>query len=183
MKAIKLLSILLALGVLVFALTACGEKKEPEVVPTSGEEVVEPVIEEPDIIDGMPNPVVQYDSVEDAVIVVGHLCPLPSIYERYNKNASVISGKLIQIDYTDDSGDVLTLREEARPSGDISGVYNDYPYDQIVKINDMDVNLRGASGDAISLVTWNDGVYSHSLYYVDSRTLEEVSAVVSEING
>ena len=179
MKVIKLLSILLALGVLLFALTACEEKKEPEVTSTS-EEVV---VEKSDIIDGMPNPVVQYDSVEDAVIVVGHLCPLPSIYERYNKNASVISGKLIQIDYSDDSGDILTLREEARPSGDISGVYNEYPYDEIVKINDIDVNVRGTSGDAISLVTWNDGAYSHSLYYVDTRTLEEVTAVVSEING
>ena len=184
MKAIKLLTILLALSVLLVALAACEDKKEPEV--ETQEEVVNPVeetAEEEDIIEGMPNPVVQYDSVEDAVIVVGHLSPLPTIYERYNKEASVISGKLIQIVYSDDQDGILVLREQKGTEKDISGNYESFPYESNILVNDIEVAVKGDSGDSIILATWNDGAYAHSINYKTGHSVEEVVNVVSEING
>ena len=185
MKVMKLLSIVLALGLVLCAFTACGEKNEPETETENQEEVVSSgeEIKEEENKDRIPNPIVEYDSVEDAVIAVGHLSTLPTIYERYNKQASVISGTLIQIRYSDDSGEVLNLREERRPSGDISGVYNEYTYNEVIKVDDVDVNVKGDSGDSIVLVNWNDGAYSHSIYYRDGHSLEEVTDVVKEING
>ena len=185
MKVMKLLSILLALGLILCAFTACGEKKEPETETKNQEEVVSSgeEIKEEENKDRIPNPIVEYDSVEDAVIAVGHLSTLPTIYERYNKQASVISGTLIQIRYSDDSGEVLNLREERRPSGDISGVYNEYAYDKTIDVDGVDVNVRGDSGDSIVLVNWNDGAYAHSIFYQSGHTLEEVTDVVKEING
>lgn len=187
MKAIKLLSILLALGVSAAALSACGEQNEPEVKPSeSQEEVVTPVEEVAPVEEErerIPNPVVEYDTVEDAVIQVGHLCPLPTIYEKYNKKASVISNTLIQIVYSDDSGEVLRIREEARPSGDISGNYNSYAYNDTVHINDMNVEVKGDFNDAIYQATWNDGAYSHSISYVNPVTFAELANVISDING
>jgi hypothetical protein len=181
MKFKKLLSILIALGI-VAGLTACGEKeqpKEPEQTEVQ-EEVTEPVEEENERI---PNPVVSYDTVEDAVIQVGHLSPLPSIYERYFKDAAVIDNTLIQITYSNDEGRVLTLREEEGLSDDISGNYNLYPYSDFIDVNGMQVMVKGESEDSISVVTWNDGAYAHSLDYDSGVTLEEVRDVVNEING
>jgi len=189
MKAIKLLSILLALGVLLAALTACEDQKQQEVKPVEDQEevVVNPVDESGeevnDIIDGMPNPVVQYDSVEDAVMVVGHLSPLPTIYEKYNKEASVISGSLIQIVYSDDQDGILVLREQRGTEKDISGSYELYPYESNIDVNGVDVAIKGDSGDSIILATWNDGAYAHSINYKTGHSVEEVVNVVSEING
>ena len=184
MKAIKLLSVLLIIGTLCFALVACGETTEPEVQPQEEtQEVVTPIEEENDIIEGMPNPVVEYDNLEDAVIYVGHLDPLPTIYERYTKKVSVINDALIQIEYLDDQGSVLTLREQAGVSGDISGNYNSYPYSKTIQVNDIDVVVRGESEDSINVVTWNNGVYAHSLDYVEGHSLEEITDVIKEING
>ncbi len=189
MKAIKLLGILLIVGILVFALTACGETNETEVQPQEEieEEVQEEVTpveeEEQDIIEGMPNPVVEYDNLEDAVIYVGHLDPLPTIYERYTKKVAVINNDLIQIEYWDDAGRVLTLREQGGVSDDISGNYNSYPYSKTIQINDVNVEIKGESGDSINVVTWNNGVYAHSLDYEDGHSLEEITDVVKEING
>ena len=165
MKAKKFLSILLAMGALMVALTACNDKKEPNPSEETNEEssVVE---EQNEQFDGMPNPMVEYDTVEDAVITVGHLSPLPQIYERYDKKVFVISGKLLEIIYLNDSGEVLTLREQAGESGDISGVYNEYPYNKVVEIAGNPVSVRGASGDSIVLATWYDGAYNHSLFYI-----------------
>ena len=135
------------------------------------------------IIDGMPNPMVEYPTVEDATIQVGHLCPLPSIYERYSKKAYVISNTMIQIDYYDDEGRILTLREEARPSGDISGVYTEYAYTGTAQIAGNEVTLKGDSADFIYVATWNDGAYSHSLTYENGAYLEEVTRAIEDINA
>ena len=162
MKIVKYLSIVLALGLILCVFTACGENNTNN---------------------GSANPVVQYNSVEEAVQVVGHLCPLPSIYERYNKEASVIDNKLIQIVYSDDQDGILVLREQRGTEKDISGVYGEYAYNEIIKVDDVDVNVRGESGDSIELVTWNDGAYAHSISYKQGHSLEEVTDVVKEING
>ena len=184
MKAIKLLCLVLALVVVVLAFAACEDKKETEVSSgETSEEIVTPV-EEENNYERIANPVVQYDSVEEAVQVVGHLCPIPTIYSRYNQKASVIHNTLIQIDFSDDSGDVLTIREERRPSGDISGIYNTYAYNGTVQIDGNDVDVKGDSEDSIVLVNWNDGAYSHSIIYANGgHSLDEVKAVVAEING
>ena len=181
MKNAKLLCVLLALCALTFVLTACGEKKEPEVVnePVQEEVVVEPVEEE---IVEMPNPVVQYDSVEEAVIQVGHLCSIPEKYAGYNQSASVISGSLIQIDFSDDTGRILLLREKAGTETDISGDYNTYAYKNTFDSNGNTVTIKGDSADSIKLATWNDGAYAHSLSYTNGVSLEEIQTAVSEIN-
>lgn len=186
MKITKTLCILIALCSLVFILTACGSKKEPvqeEIVTPIQEENVEENIVTPqeEEIVNMPNPIVEYDTVEDAVIHVGHLCTTPDIYARYNQKASVIADTLIQIVYSNDSGDILTLREESRPSGDISGNYNVYSYNKTIEIDGNDVTIKGDSEDSIYLVTWNDGKYSHSLDYENGVSLEEVKTAVSAI--
>lgn len=186
MKAIKLLSILLALGIVACALAACGEKVETEVVnkpETQVEEVKPEEKPEKEILDGVPNPVVSYDSVEDAVMTVGHLCPLSTEYDVYEKKAQVIDGSMVQIVYSDDQGKVLTLREERRPSGDISGVYNTYAYNDTIQVDGVDVDVRGDSENSILVVTWNDGAYSHSINYEAGRSNEEVTNVVREINS
>ncbi len=201
MKVIKLLSTIIAIGALACALTACGDDKQAEQKPeqnqvqedvnTSNEEVQKnseeantPTEEtQENNYSGIANPIVEYDSVEDAVIQVGHLSPLPAIYERYNKKAQVISNTLIEIIYSDDQGEVLRIREERRPSGDISGNYNSFAYTNTIQINENDVTLNGDSEDSISLVTWNDGAFSHSINYAEGHSLEEVTAVVTEING
>ena len=187
MKLTKLLCIMLIICALTFLLVACNTKKEPLQEENSApaeektqEEIVQPIEEEQQ--QQIANPVVDYDTVEDAVIQVGHLSPIPTIYTRYNQKASVINNTLIQIVFSDDEGKILTLREEARPSGDISGNYNTYPYENTFESNGNIVTIKGDSKDSIKLVTWNNGAYSHSLDYVNGASLEEVKAAVEEID-
>ncbi len=193
MKAKKLLLILLALGVVTAGLTACDNKKEPTVPEQEqiqeqpaefGEEFISENPEEyQEENEQIANPVTPFDTVEEAVQYVGHLCPLPHIYERYIKDAVVINDTLIQIVYSNDSGEVLTLREQAGSADDISGNYNTYAYENSFLHNDMNINVKGASGDSINLVTWNDGAYAHSLDYINGVSMEEVKDVINEING
>lgn len=187
MKFTKVLCIMFVMCTLTFVLVACNDKKGPvreeNVTPIeekTQEEKVDTVEEEQS--QQIANPIVEYDTVEDAVIHVGHLCPIPTICARYDQKASVINNTLIQIVFSDDEGEILTLREEARPSGDISGNYNTYPYESTFESNENMVEIKGDSEDSIKLVTWNDGAYSHSLNYVNGASLEEVKAAVEEIN-
>lgn len=185
MNSIKFLLIFLILGILAVSFVACGEKSENEPQKQnqeqSQEEVTIPVQEEQN--ERIPNPVVSYESVEDAVIAVGHLSPLPNIYERYSKDVSVIADSIIQIIYSDDEGEKLVLREQAGTETDISGVYYSYAYNSTIQSNGIDVSIKGTSEDSIEVVTWNDGAYAHSLYYEGGVSLEEVTAAVNDINS
>ena len=179
MKNTKLLCILLALCTLTLVLTACGEKKETVVNEPVQTEETTPVEEEP--VAQIANPIVEYDTVEDAVIKVGHLSSIPSIYARYNQSASVIADTLIQIVFSDDVGPILMLREQAGNATDISGDYYNYEYTDTFESNGHTVTVKGESSDAIKAAFWNDGAYAHSLSYVNGVTLEEVTAAVNEI--
>lgn len=184
MKNTKLLCALLALCVLPFALIACNSKNESQIeesgtIPPIQQEVVTPIEGAPVV--QMPNPVVEFDTVEDAVIHVGHLSTTPDIYAKYNQRASVINDSLIQIVFSDDSGDILTLREEAGTSEDISGNYNEYEYTSTFDVDGNQITVKGDSEDSIKLAIWNDGAYAHSLSYENGVTLEEVTNAVKGI--
>ncbi len=193
----KLLFTVLAVSAC-FALTACGKQEETKVPNVISSETTTPSsdkvptettptemetttseTEEPSV--GIPNPVVEFDTVEDAVIHVGHLCTLPDIYARYSQKASVINDTLIQITYLDDQGEILTIREKAGTEEDISGNYNTYAYTGEFESNGNIVTVKGDDADSIKLAIWNDGAYAHSIDYVNGASMEEVQAAVAEI--
>lgn len=187
MKFTKLLLKLLAICALVLALTACGAKieepvsvNEPVVVPTE-KPLEESVEEEP--IANMINPIVEFSTVEDAVIHVGHLAGLPTEYEKYNQRAQVISDTLIEIIYANESGDeVLRIREKAGTEEDISGIYGDFAYiDTFEDTAGNIITMKGDVKDSVTVVIWNDGKYAHAIDYKNGVTFEEVQAVVEEI--
>ena len=156
-----------------------GKKNEAK-EEVSNETSEAPALEEESV--QIANPIVPYSSAEEAANQVGHLSTLPTIYARYFQSVSVIGGRLIQIVYSDDEGEVLTLREELGDAEDISGNYNTYSYVDTFDYEGKQVTVKGESEDSIHVAIWNDGTYAHSLDYVQGAFLEEVAAAISEIN-
>ncbi|MFB0832504.1 DUF4367 domain-containing protein [Brevibacillus laterosporus] len=96
---------------------------------------------------------------------------LPTGYKL--DNSSVISGKLAQIIYSDGSKKI-TYRV-AKGAVDISGNYTSYEENDVEKIGDIEVTLKG-SNSLINLATWIKDDCSYSLSF--SRGIEKNAVIL-----
>ena len=188
MKNTKLFSLILCLLAICLCITACGESepiKENDITEVIETPVKEEEINEPEEEEGYQiiNPVVEYDTLEDAVIHMGHLSPIPSIFSRADLTSSVaiISDSIIQIKYYED--DVLfgTLREKAGTDEDISGNYNEYKVIDSFEYNSFEVTVKGYESNSYSLIIWNDGAYAHSIDLEAPVTMDYAKTIVAEM--
>lgn len=127
----------------------------------------------------IPNPIVEYKTIEEAQKVVGFGFKVPEEVKGFeNKNISVISDELMQVIYSNDNNEVCVRK--AKGSEDISGDYNVYKNVSTEKINGCDVTLRGEN-DKIGSAVWTKGEYSYSVY-TDGEGLD-IDTVKNIING
>ena len=90
----------------------------------------------------------------------------------------VISGKLAEIMYIADDEE-LTLRK-SEGEEDNSGDYNDYSVKQQVKIEGIEVTIKGYE-DGFNLATWYDGTYYYSVGSDNPLSDDVISEIVSDI--
>jgi hypothetical protein len=110
----------------------------------------------------IPNPYVDYESLEEACEAVGVSLRLPDSIEGYERiDYQAIDGQMVNVIYTAADGSMLLIRK-AKGSEDISGDYNEYEHNSEQTINDIDVQVRG-NGDTLSAAVWYDNGEAYSM--------------------
>ena len=126
----------------------------------------------------IPNPFVEYKTVEEASAASGIQFKVPSnIPAGYSlEYVSAIKGEMIQASYisSDKSSDILFRKGTG--SEDISGVYSEYSQISTEKVGNVNVTLKGSNGK-VNVATWTDGGYTYAIdINTDGAGLEKSAA-------
>lgn len=167
----KIISLLLC-AVCLFGLAACDGSKAP--VPAGSEEPNGSTEVQ------MVNPFVTYDTIEDAAAVTGFDFLVPASVDGYtDRNIQVVDGKMLQVTFIDESGNMLILRK-AEGSDDISGDYIVYAETKTITLpNGAEAELRG-DGSSMQAAVWTANGYS---YAVSSDVPMDEAAMVDLIGS
>lgn len=128
----------------------------------------------------IPNPVVEYKTVEDAEKAIDFKAPtpekLPKGYEL--DSVSVISNEIFHIFYKNGENEILY--RAAKGSEDISGDYNKYEAEETDEINGLSITLKG-DGSKYYTAIWNDGEFSYALSADNELEKEIFIKIISEV--
>ncbi|MDO4847537.1 MAG: hypothetical protein Q3968_05350 [Clostridiaceae bacterium] len=119
------------------------------------------------------NPVVGYQTLEDAEKAVGFDITVPSDIKQVI-NYSVISGSILEIEF---KGGYL---RKAKGSEDISGDYNTYENSDTLNSGGKQYAIKG-NGGKISLVTWADGGFTYCLSFENGADSNDVVKLLEGI--
>ncbi|OAJ73333.1 copper amine oxidase [Brevibacillus sp. SKDU10] len=125
---------------------------------------------------GLPNPLVNYSTLDEARKAVGFTFAVPAtLPDGYQmKNIIVISNELVEISYLE--GDNQITYRTAKGNADISGDYNVYDKDKTITVGNTKITVKG-KGDSINLATWTKDGTSFSLAFdvpVNEKTLSTI---------
>lgn len=128
----------------------------------------------------IPNPFVEYKTVEDAKKVLAFNPKYPtSVPNEYKTDdISVMNNSMLQIIYKDMKGTQITYRTE-QGSEDISGDYNVYSNVKDVKIGDLTVKVR--LGDESSSAVWTNNGYSYSNFVDKGNAEKEITDMIASV--
>lgn len=131
-----------------------------------------------DEIIGIPNPFVEYKTVDEAKKVLPFSAVVPSNVKEYElENVSVMSNEMLQLIYKNGYKEI-TYRVE-KGSDDISGDYNVYKDIKTVKVGDIEVKVR-KSEETMSVI-WTNGDLTFSLYSNGNLTEKDMTDIISSI--
>lgn len=127
---------------------------------------------------GMPNPFVEYKTVDEAQKVLPFSAVVPSNVKGYElENVSVMSNEMLQLIYK--NGDKEFTYRVEKGSDDISGDYNEYKDIKTVKVGDVEVKVR-KSEETMSTI-WTNGDLTFSLYSNGNLTEKDITDIISSI--
>ena len=178
----KILAVLLC-AMCVFSLAACVSKAPVEQTETGGSaEMLDgpgEIVEGSGELVGIANPFVDYDTLEEACSVAGFDFSVPDTIEGYpTRHIQVMDGKMIQVVYINEKGDMIFLRKAAG-SEDISGDYTIYATTKTVTFaNGAEAEARG-DDELFSAAVWTAGDYT---YAVDLDQPMDEAALVALLN-
>ena len=158
----KKLAVVLFCTLIVVSLAACAGKTSKE----------EPLMQ-------IPNPFVDYDSLEAAAKAAGFELKSPSSVEGFSEKViQVCNGEMIQVIFL--NGDDRLFIRKAEGSDDISGDYNEYSDNGTVTVDGNSVTLRGDDGK-VSTAVWTSGKYTYSVSFDTPVTEETMIALIGQI--
>lgn len=169
---------ILLMLLLCLSIVACGKKEEVKEEVAQATEASQPA----DV--GVPNPFEIVDTLDEAAKIAGFSLEVPLKYADYRTALiQVIEDDMIEVIYFDDiekTHEGLRVRK-AKGTDDISGDYNEYKEENLVKVGELEVTEKGNDSN-ISIATWTDGTYSYSIN-VDEAILntDDISNLISNI--
>ena len=167
---------ILLMLLLCLAVVACGKKEEVT------EEVTEASTTQTQDY-GVPNPYEIVDTLDEAAKIAGFSLETPTEYADYKSIViQAIADDMIEVIYFDAEKTHEGLRiRKAVGTDDISGDYNEYKEENVVKVGELEVTEKGNDGN-ISVASWTDGTYSYSIN-VDEALLnaDDIAKLVETI--
>ena len=159
----KKLAVLLFCTLIVVSLAACAGKTSKE----------EPLMQ-------IPNPFVDYDTLEAAAKAAGFELKAPSSVKGFSeKLIQVCDGEMIQVIFL--NGDDRLFIRKAEGSEDISGDYNEYSDSRTVTVNGNSVTLRGDDGK-VSTAVWTSGGYTYSVSFDTPVSEDEMTGIIGQVS-
>ena len=159
----KKLAVLLFCTLIVVSLAACARKTSKE----------EPLMQ-------IPNPFVDYDTLEAAAKAAGFELKAPSSVKGFSeKLIQVCDGEMIQVIFL--NGDDRLFIRKAEGSEDISGDYNEYSDSRTVTVNGNSVTLRGDDGK-VSTAVWTSGGYTYSVSFDTPVSEDEMTGIIGQVS-
>ena len=149
---------ILLISLLCLAVVSCGKKEEVKEEVAQATEVSQPA----DV--GVPNPFEIVDTLDEAAKIAGFSLETPTEYADYKSIViQAIADDMIEVIYFDAEKTHEGLRiRKAVGTDDISGDYNEYKEENIVKLGELEVTEKGSDGN-VSVATWTDGTHSYSI--------------------
>ncbi|HEX3028228.1 MAG TPA: DUF4367 domain-containing protein, partial [Clostridia bacterium] len=128
----------------------------------------------------IPNPLVNYNTLDEARTAVGFTFAVPSALPDGYKMGDiiVISNELAEIFYR--NGDKEILYRTAKGNEDISGNYTVYDEVKTITVGNTGVIVKG-KGDSINLATWTKGGISYSLSFDEAVNVKTLSTIIESI--
>ncbi len=130
------------------------------------------------MIDGMPNPFVDCDSLEEACEIAGIDLEIPDDFGfEFERIYRAMDGRMIEVIFMDGSEEVYRIRKGlvSEFGEDISGDYNEYSVSSEARVAGCRAELFGNSEDEMMMARWNDGEYAYSITCEDP--IPEVSMI------
>lgn len=126
---------------------------------------------------GTANPFRDYGTLAEAEAAAGVSMTLPA--EGVSGTASVyraIPHELLEVIYQQDGEETMRLRKGVDLTN-VSGDYNTYPTIKTIRVDDVDVRMKG-SGNRVSLATWERDGHAYSASVASPVTIAEMMAIV-----
>lgn len=207
MKKTSLLAAVLAvvgtIGFGTVANAADSHGSAPRTMPTSvvsnenaseGHSVAEPMatsIPNPDGMVGMPSPMHDFETVDQAAQYMGINPQLPKVLPvGFNiESVTTIEKDILQITYAYQPGEDLTRNQAAgtrinyrvgNGTDDISGDYNHYNVVKTVKINGAKVTFKGGEY-MVRLATWVKDGQTHAIAFERPVTRDMATAIIQNV--
>lgn len=163
----------------ILSLTACGDKETETNTETENGEIREQSAvsgkeEATEEIMSMVNPMVEYDTLEDAEKKAGLTLTLPE--DITDAQYFVIDNNTLEVDY--DGGYI----RKAKMGGDISGDYNVYNYTTVLQSGEKAITYKGDSQNEIKLAIWSEGENSFCFYSETPLTPGKMISYINAIN-
>ncbi|BAU28450.1 uncharacterized protein DUF4367 [Aneurinibacillus soli] len=129
---------------------------------------------------GMPNPLVNYSTLDEVRKAVGFTFAVPAtLPDGYQmKDIIVISNDLAEIFYL--KGDKKIVYRTAKVNADISGDYNVYDKVKTITVGNTEITVKGKS-DSINLATWTKDGVSFSLLFDEAVNEKALSTIIGSI--
>lgn len=135
-------------------------------------------------VNGIANPFITCGTIEEAENMAGFDLTVPTVYDSDGiEKIRVIRNYMIEVIYTDGSGNEMFRIRKAKDSSDISGDYTVYDTDETLTESGTDVRLRGNNG-SVSTLTWTDEDYSYAILAAENEamTRSQMLALMKEIS-
>ncbi len=183
MKKIMILSLI---GMCVLGLPACGtsssggsDSSSAADSSASAESTVS-TVSAGSVDDGenMPNPFVEYESLEEALEHLDFTADVPDFMEGYEARYYVMSDSVLQIIFENQYNEIC-IRKEAGEE-DISGDYNEYDQEEDLALDEKTLHAKGKD-DLIYTVTWTDNGYSYSITIEQGMMEEDILDLAARI--
>lgn len=111
----------------------------------------------------IPDPFVEYSSVDEAVKAVGFDFSFPETIDGYSDRVIRVDSEsgMIEVVYKNSDDAEIRIRK-AIGTEDISGDYTKYAQENAVTVGALNVTMKGAN-DSVSVATWASGGYTYSI--------------------
>lgn len=128
------------------------------------------------------NPFVNCNSLEDAIQLSGINIDIPATIGDYEPvKYMAIQDELIQIVYAYNQNDITIRKASGVEVETLSGDYNTYATEAVIKVNDHDVTIKYDTTDAVKVAYCSDDNYAYSITTSSEDLNQDVLAKIISI--
>lgn len=131
--------------------------------------------------EGMPNPFIDCESLEEACMISGIDFEIPDDYDYgLTRVYRAMDGRMIEVIFMDGDEEVYRIRKGlvSEFGEDISGDYNEYSVTTDIDCDGYSVKIFGDDKENGMTAVWNDGTYAYSITCEEPLLIVTITGIV-----